>query len=41
MIMGISGMPVWELNVIGFTLDEIRVKIEKQLEYLEANIFVM
>jgi polysaccharide export outer membrane protein len=33
-------MPVLgELNVIGFTLDEIRVKIEKQLaDYLEANI---
>ncbi|PKH67640.1 sugar transporter [Flavobacterium sp. ALD4] len=39
-------MPVLgELNVIGFTLDEIRVKIEKQLsaEYFkkEANIFVI
>jgi polysaccharide export outer membrane protein len=39
-------MPVLgELNVIGFTLDEIRVKIEKQLlaDYFkkEANIFVI
>ncbi len=39
-------MPVLgELNVIGFTVDEVRVKIEKQLlaEYFkqEANIFVI
>jgi polysaccharide export outer membrane protein len=39
-------MPVLgELNVIGFTLDEIRVKIEKQLlaDYFKkkANIFVI
>jgi polysaccharide export outer membrane protein len=39
-------MPVLgELNVIGFTLDEVRVKIEKELlaEYFkkEANIFVI
>jgi hypothetical protein len=28
MIMGISGCLSRELNVVGFTLDEIRVKIE-------------
>jgi polysaccharide export outer membrane protein len=43
---GAIRMPILgELNVIGFTLDEVRVKIEKQLlaDYFkkEANIFVI